>query len=195
MDRTTRNAMKFDIKVMMRLGLITLVGMSAIALVIDRFSETVDIASMIMLMKPLWMQLAVGTALGLIIGYAAYFLIGLSFMEPVREKYSNMFQEFDLSLSEIWFISFCAGVGEELLFRGALQPIFGIPVISVVFVAIHGYLDPRNWRLSVYGVFMVLMIAGIGLAAEKIGLLAAISAHMLIDVVLLGALIPRKFKA
>lgn len=187
--------MKFDIKVMMRLGLITLVGMSAIALVIDRFSETVDIASMIMLMKPLWMQLAVGTALGLIIGYAAYFLIGLSFMEPVREKYSNMFQEFDLSLSEIWFISFCAGVGEELLFRGALQPIFGIPVISVVFVAIHGYLDPRNWRLSVYGVFMVLMIAGIGLAAEKIGLLAAISAHMLIDVVLLGALIPRKFKA
>lgn len=187
--------MKLSIEVMMRLGLFTLVGMSAGAIIIDRFSETVDIASMIMVLKPLWMQISVGIVLGLIAGYAAYALIQRPFMAPVREKYSNMFGEFELTVSEIWFISFCAGVGEELLFRGALQPLLGIPFTSVIFVAIHGYLNPANWRLSIYGIFMTFIIAFIGWSAQAIGLLTAIVAHMIIDVILLGALIPKRFKA
>lgn len=187
--------MKLNIEVMMRLGLFTLVGMSIGAVIIDRFSETVDIASMIMSLKPLWMQTVIGIAIGLVSGYAAYALIQRPFMAPVRDKYSAMFGEFDLGISEIWFISFCAGVGEELLFRGALQPLLGIPLTSVIFVAIHGYLNPANWRLSIYGIFMTCVIALIGWSAQYFGLITAVFAHMIIDVILLGALIPKRFKA
>lgn len=187
--------MKLSIETMLRLGLITLVGMSVGAVIIDRFSDDVDIASMIMLRESILWQLVVGIGFGLVSGYIAFALIQLPFMESVRNKYSSIFNEFDLSVSEIWFISFCAGVGEELLFRGALQPLFGIPITSIVFVAIHGYLNPSNWRLSIYGIFMTIVIACIGWAAQAFGLISAIVAHILIDVILLGALVPKRFKA
>lgn len=187
--------MKLNIETMLRLGLITLVGMSVGAVIIDRFSDSVDIASMIMMRESVLWQFVIGIGLGLISGYAAFALVQLPFMEPVRNKYSSVFNDFDLSVSEIWFISFCAGVGEELLFRGALQPLFGIPLTSAVFVAIHGYLNITNWRLSIYGIFMTIVIACIGWAAETFGLITAIISHMLIDVILLGALVPKRFKA
>ncbi|MGJ3237548.1 MAG: CPBP family intramembrane glutamic endopeptidase [Anaerolineae bacterium] len=36
-----------------------------------------------------------------------------------------------------FLVAFTAGVGEELLFRGALQPIFGNVVVSIFFVLLH----------------------------------------------------------
>jgi uncharacterized protein len=41
-------------------------------------------------------------------------------------------------------VSFFAGVGEELLFRGAIQPLIGIWLTSVIFIAIHGYISFRS---------------------------------------------------
>ncbi|MFN6378156.1 MAG: CPBP family intramembrane glutamic endopeptidase [Flavobacteriales bacterium] len=184
--------MKFSIDAVMRLGLLTLVGMGAVALLINHFSETVDIASMLMGPMSWYWQLLIGTGYGVASGFLANFIISMSFMNPVRLKYESMFAGFDLNISEIWFISFCAGVGEELLFRGAIQPLIGIPITSIVFVAIHGYLNPRDWRISIYGVFMTGIIWIMGIGAEQVGLLSAIVAHMLIDVVLLGALNPNR---
>jgi membrane protease YdiL (CAAX protease family) len=76
-------------------------------------------------------------------------------------------------------------VGEEILFRGAIQPFLGVAVTSVLFVAVHGYLNPKDWRLSVYGVFMTIGIAWLGYLAETQGLLSAIIGHTIIDVYLL----------
>jgi membrane protease YdiL (CAAX protease family) len=186
--------MKLNIEAMMRLGLLTLVGMGAVALLINHFVEAVDIASMLVGKYAWYWQLIIGTAYGLLAGFLANFIVGASFMKPVRIKYERMFEGFDLSLSEIWFISFCAGVGEELLFRGAIQPLIGIPLTSIIFVAIHGYLNPKDWRITIYGVFMTGIIWIIGIGAVQVGLLSAIVAHMLIDVVLLGALSPNRDK-
>ncbi len=178
----------------MRLGLLTLVGMGSVALLINEFSETVDIASMLLGPLPWYWQVLIGAVYGIVSGFLANFIVGMSFMSPVRVKYESIFAGFELGLSEIWFISFCAGVGEELLFRGAIQPLIGIPITSIVFVAIHGYLNPKDWRISIYGIFMTGVIWVLGIGAEKIGLLSAIVAHMLIDVVLLGALNPNRSK-
>lgn len=179
-----------NVQQMLRLGLLTLFGMSAIALIIHFFSDTVDISRMILGGLSWWNQLLIGAVYGVVAGLLARFLVGLKFMEPVRTKYERLFKDFDLDTSQIWFISFCAGVGEELLFRGALQPLLGIPITSVIFVAIHGYLNPLNWRLSIYGIVMTIIIALMGWMAQTIGLLTAISAHIIIDVVLLSALFP-----
>lgn len=48
-----------------------------------------------------------------------------------------MFTAFSGSLWLGFLLAFTAGVGEELLFRGALQPIFGNVIVSIFFVMLH----------------------------------------------------------
>jgi membrane protease YdiL (CAAX protease family) len=106
-------------------------------------------------------------------------------LREVNTSYARMLGRFQLSFSEVLLISLSAGVGEEILFRGAIQPFLGVAVTSVLFVAVHGYLNPKDWRLSVYGVFMTIGIAWLGYLAETQGLLSAIIGHTIIDVYLL----------
>jgi len=67
----------------------------------------------------------------------------------------------------------------------------GIIITAILFVAIHGYLNPRNWRISIYGVFMTAGIVLLGYLAETMGLLVAIVAHTIIDIYLLNRMIHR----
>lgn len=94
-------------------------------------------------------------------------------------------REMNMSYFDIVFISICAGVGEEILFRGVLQDFLGIIITSVVFVAIHGYLKWNDWRISIYGVVMILVIVGIGIMFETMGVIAPAIAHTVIDIILL----------
>lgn len=174
-------------EVMQRMGLLTLLGMGGLALIADFTTEKVDLAAAIIGHGPFWQQVFFGVITGLIAGKMATWIVGARFMTPVRLKYARIFKGLTLSTSQIWFVSYCAGVGEELLFRGAIQPFIGIPITSVLFVAIHGYLDPRNWRLMIYGIWMSLVIAWVGWMSDAFGLVSAIIAHMLIDVVILSS--------
>ncbi len=136
--------------------------------------------------QAIWWQLLVGTASGLAIGYGAWGLISRPFMRNVLLKYAMLIGPLMQSRLTRVLVSLCAGVGEELFFRGAIQHWLGIVWTAVAFVALHGYLDPRNWRLSLYGVFLTLTMLGIGWQAREYGLLAPMIAHTLIDVVLLN---------
>lgn len=170
--------------VMQRLGLFTLLGMGFLAVIIDFLSEKVDLASALLGTYTLPWQLLAGAIVGLVAGKMAVIIVSAKFMTPVRLKYAKLFAGLEMSTSQIWFVSYCAGFGEELLFRGALQPFFGIPFTAILFVAIHGYLDPRNWRLMIYGTWMTIVICGIGWMSDHFGLVSAIVAHMIIDVVI-----------
>lgn len=131
---------------------------------------------------------ALGVGSGALIGWAAWVLIAQPFMRPVRHKYTNLIGPL---MRHGWMrvlISLCAGVGEELLFRGAVQHWLGVPVTALVFVALHGYLDPRSWRISLYGVVLTVAMAGIGWMAQVYGLLGPMVAHTVIDIVLLDRL-------
>lgn len=134
---------------------------------------------------PLLVQLAIGVVMGLVAGFSARFIIGRNFMLPVRLKYARMFGNLNLSLSEVIFIAVCAGFGEELLFRGVIQPLLGLIITSILFVAIHGYLNPRDWRVSVYGLFMSVVILLFGFTTDFFGIWSAIIAHTLVDIILL----------
>lgn len=172
-------------EMIMRLALATLIGMPLVAIIIDRYSETVNLAESLVGPGTWYAQIMVGIGLGTIAGGVARWHIRRPYMQQVNVKYASLLGQFQLTRSEILFVSVCAGVGEELLFRGALQPFFGIILTAVAFVAIHGYLNPFDWRMSTYGLLMTFFIVLIGFSAEMYGLLSAIIAHAVIDVILL----------
>ncbi|HEU0199210.1 MAG TPA: CPBP family intramembrane glutamic endopeptidase [Burkholderiaceae bacterium] len=92
---------------------------------------------------------------------------------------------FDLSGNKPIWIGLYAGVGEELLFRAALQPLLGMGWSSGLFALAHvrtatlaGRL--RNRALYLGNVFVVSL--GLALLYTHVGLLAAILAHASIDI-------------
>jgi membrane protease YdiL (CAAX protease family) len=129
-------------------------------------------------------QIPIGIAIGVLSGYFAIKIIDLKFMRDIKFYYSNLLRDLKLNTFQIYFISFCAGFGEEILFRGSLQAFFGIWITSIVFVAIHGYLNPKDWKISLYGLYMTLCIVVISFAYEWYGIITAIVAHTVIDIML-----------
>lgn len=166
----------------------TLLGMPLLAWIIVQFTEDIDLMTRWTGSKHIGIQLAWGIPVGVVAARIAKFIVSRNFMTGVRLRYERMFRNLRLNWSEIIFISLCAGVGEELLFRGVLQPLLGILLTSILFVLIHGYLNPRDWRISIYGAYMTVVIVGLGIMTEEIGIWSAVAAHTVIDIVLLADL-------
>ena len=80
-----------------------------------------------------------------------------------------------LSVAEIVAISALAGVGEEILFRGAVQASFGWPIATVAFGACHLGLSRRGWVLAARAAMAGGVLAGLAIATG--GLVAPIVAH------------------
>lgn len=129
-------------------------------------------------------QLALGSSYGLLSGLLALLIIRRNFFRKERKYYQQLISQLKLNLLKIVFVSLCAGIGEELFFRAGLQPLLGLWPTSIIFVLIHGYLNPANWRISVYGLFMVVVIAGMGYLYREIGLISAMLAHTVLDIIL-----------
>jgi membrane protease YdiL (CAAX protease family) len=105
------------------------------------------------------------------------------------ESYARL----DLSgLNPLW-ISIAAAIGEEMLFRAALQPLLGVWIVSLIFLLTHvpvyrfRKLDGATLAqaASVFAGSVVL-----GFVFQQVGLLAAMLVHMWIDIV--GLLIVRQ---
>lgn len=137
------------------------------------------------------LQIGAGAFIGLLTGMGAKAVVSLPVISPTLDKYSGMIRAMGLKQRHVIFLSFCAGFGEELFFRGAMQPLAGIWITAIVFVAIHGYLNPMNWRISIYGLYMTVVIALLGYLTELWGIFAACAAHTAIDIVLFNFLIAR----
>ena len=65
-----------------------------------------------------------------------------------------------------------AAVGEETLFRGAVQPVFGILATSVLFACMHTQYGPSLALLDLF-----LFSVGVGLLRRRINTTAAFAAH------------------
>lgn len=138
--------------------------------------------------KALWLQLLVGLTFGVITANAGWQIVELPKLHKTKIFFTEIIRPLKLNNMEIVIISVCAGVGEELFFRGAIQPMLGIWTTSILFVLLHGYLNPFNLPLTYYGIYMVLVIGVMGLFTEHLGILTAIIAHVLIDYILLQKL-------
>lgn len=170
------------------LGFITLFGFSAIGGII--MEQLLDIRFLTIFNAPLpWYEQGIyGLLYGIVSAFVAWKIVKLKFLTSTRTFFGGLIKSLNLNIWDIVFISFCAGTGEEILFRGAIQPYLGIWITAILFVAIHGYLNPWNWKISVYGLYMCFVIGGIGIMCNKFGITSAIAAHFAIDLYLLVAL-------
>jgi membrane protease YdiL (CAAX protease family) len=132
-----------------------------------------------------YLQILIGLVFGFITAKAGWGIVELPFLKDTKSFFVQIIKPLKLSWREIVFVSLCAGIGEEMLFRGAIQPYLGIWTTAVLFVLLHGYLNPFNLSMTVYGVYMVVVIGVIGYLTEFVGIFSAILAHAVIDVYLL----------
>lgn len=85
------------------------------------------------------------------------------------------------SLPLLLLLAASAGIGEEILFRGALQPRFGLVATTLAFALVH---VQYNW----FGMVVVLALGAVlGLIRKRLNTTAAIGAHLLYD--LLGLIL------
>jgi membrane protease YdiL (CAAX protease family) len=138
--------------------------------------------------KKLWLQVAVGLVFGIITARAGWQIVELPKLFKIKVFFSQIIKPLNLTTTEIIIISLCAGIGEEMFFRGVLQPVMGIWATSILFVLLHGYLNPFNLPLTYYGIYMVFVIGVIGLFTENFGIITAMVAHAAIDYILLQEL-------
>ena len=170
------------------MGMATLVifgggGVGSIVVLQDR-----DLLPVLIGDQEWWWSIAMGVAAGAFAGSAAWWLVSTPFMRTVMDRYVDRIGPLMVRPMDRWYIALCAGVGEEIFFRGAIQYWLGLWSTAILFVAIHGYLDPRRWRLCIYGVALTLLMVGFGVWAQHAGLLGPMAAHTVLDVILLDGL-------
>lgn len=136
---------------------------------------------------PVWGQLASGLAAGSLAAAGIRLIITHS---PVSGVLNDFYIVRVLSRSRFTWtdclqLSFFAGVGEELLFRGAIQPLLGIWITSVIFVGLHGYFKFNSMGHFLFGAAMFGLSVLLGFLFEYAGLIAAMSAHAVYDLIML----------
>lgn len=131
---------------------------------------------------PLHIQLLRGGSFGITAFIVALVFVKSPWFKASRIFFTGLVASIHPSFVHILFYSFCAGVGEEILFRGAVQPYLGIWFTSIVFIFLHGYLNPFNWPIMLYGFLMIFISAGLGYLFEIYGIYAAMLAHFIFDV-------------
>lgn len=139
-------------------------------------------------------QLIIGIGSGVIGSVIIWFVINRPSVSEVLDDFyiikmvrKSRFTPFDRIQ-----LSFFAGVGEELLFRGAIQPLLGIWITSVIFVGLHGYFKFKSLGHLVFGGIMFGLSVGLGYLFEYAGLIAAMSAHATYDVIMLKWILYKK---
>ena len=175
-------------KTIMLLALGTLVVFGGVGALLIPYVRDMKFLEFMSGIEKYWLQLTIGIIFGIITAKAGWQIIELPKLADTKIFFVNLIKPLKLNRGQIIFISICAGVGEELLFRGAVQPMLGIWITSILFVLLHGYLNPFNLPLTLYGFYMVLVIGVMGLMTEYFGILAAMIAHTLIDIILLREL-------
>lgn len=142
----------------------------------------VTLARVMNQVQPIWIQALCGTAAGLIIGIGCGLLVTkVKFFSPVLEIVGELVKKYSLTLADIAIISLTAAICEELLFRVALQRVWGIWPTSVLFILLHGYFSVRNLKVIAYGAIMLLLSAAIGYSYQYLGLYAAVAFHFVFD--------------
>ena len=135
---------------------------------------------------PLGRGLALGlcTAAGFALAnfYLLWYAPGVAPVRSIRRLYASVLRPLfaDVGPHEVVGISIAAGVGEELLFRGAVQPDVGLLAASLLFGALH----IGGGGTVAFGCWAAVLGMALGwLALVTGGLLAPILAHVVYDAV------------
>jgi len=140
---------------------------------------------------PMW-QLVIGQGLALLAAIASYALYRFGADAESTAKTIDTYSRLDLrGLNPLW-MALAAAIGEEMLFRAALQPLLGVWITSLLFLATHMPVY-RFRRLDKATLVQAAGIFGtsvaLGFVFQYVGLIAAVLVHLWIDIV--GLLVVR----
>ncbi|MDZ7720221.1 MAG: CPBP family intramembrane glutamic endopeptidase [Balneolaceae bacterium] len=132
-------------------------------------------------------QISLGITSGAVFGIAGLGLIKIPSFKKILDEYAviRQIQEMNLSPNEIVYISLVAGISEEILFRGAIQPVIGIWWTSLLFIGIHGYIRLQSTTHVLYSLFTFALSCMLGVLFIYVGLISAMAAHFMYDVIVL----------
>jgi membrane protease YdiL (CAAX protease family) len=163
----------------------------AIAFAINSVSSAKPLLQIAVAGRPISMQLLIGGLVGGLLSaltFAAVLFVPTfsGFTRHLIDILETVLDVNSLSPVSASCVSLCAGIGEETLFRGALQPMIGIWWASLLFAILHInpsrlMSDPRSTAAFATSVFVVSLL--FGQIFTSIGLVAAIAAHFAWDFV------------
>ena len=171
-----------DKKRLFYLSWLTLAGMSAIGIVLINYLQHRDVSDVLTGGKIYYLQVIAGLFFGSLTALLAVALINGKRFKSVRKFLQDLLHEINPTIINILLYSFCASVGEEILFRAGIQPLIGIWPAAILFVLLHGYINPMNLSRTIYGAMTIIICAGFGYLFKFFGLASAITAHFVYDV-------------
>lgn len=133
------------------------------------------------------LQIVTGSMFGVVLGVAAVLLIRHPAYRHILKDYAiiRQIQEFSLTPVLIFFISIIAGITEEVLFRAAIQPLLGVWITSLIFIAIHGYIRFKSANHFLFTLFTFVLSMVLGLLTMYLGVVSSMAAHAIYDVIVL----------
>jgi membrane protease YdiL (CAAX protease family) len=138
--------------------------------------------------RPLVWQVGAGTMMGFAFAIPTLFaILKLDVFASFRTFVLELPDRLDVSGWNPLWLGLCAGVGEELLFRGALQLLLGLWWTALLFVLVHsgtGRFQSMNLMKWGYAAFLFLVSLMFGLVLIHIGLIAAIVLHAAADAII-----------
>ena len=166
------------------MGLITLIVFPVIGFFLLWFFEDYTIKGLIgtlELDRVVEVITLIGIELGLLYGFFVVFVSQAPVFEKFASPQMKMLKRLNLNWMDALFISFCAGFGEEILFRVCLQTWFGPWVTTFVFIAIHGYFSIKIIQKNILGILLFPFILLISFGYEEFGFWFSVSAHFAYD--------------
>ena len=130
-----------------------------------------------------------GLEFGIIYAFLALLLLQAPVFKTIPLPIDKLVKDLKLNYLDAVFLSLCAGIGEELLFRSGIQTFLGVWITSFLFVAVHGYFSLKKIKMSLYGLVVLPFILVISCGFEHFGLWFSVSAHFSYDLVFFLALI------
>ncbi len=166
------------------MGWITLLIFPLPAFLVMYFFYDVSWLDLLQLENIKTIPIAYGLEFGILYAFLAIIILKAPIFDRLPLKIDKLVKDLKLNYFDAFFLSMCAGVGEELLFRAGLQTFTGVWLTSIIFVAIHGYFSLKNLKMNYYGLLVFPFILLISLGYEHFGLWFSISAHFAYDAVL-----------
>jgi uncharacterized protein len=142
--------------------------------------ETVKVMQRLGLQLPTLNDCMVGIATAIILYGLSWALseiwiasVSADVLEQQTIASQQLFNTFNSSLILGFLLALLTGVSEEILFRGALQPVFGLIPTSIFFTIIH-----IQYTLTPATIILFIVSLGFGWLRSRFNTISAIIAHM-----------------
>lgn len=137
------------------------------------------------IVKPTLRQVLIGIGSGLLlVGMASIIvmvgeLVGVTVDKDVEKLTEQLLGPLTQSVFGILTMGLAAGLGEEALFRGALQPRFGLILTTILFTLLHG-----NYALTLSTFVVFLVGLALGLLRNRYNTTTAMIVHATYNITL-----------